>query len=436
MISIWKKRLSKSGKPYYKNTLTNESKWKVPNKNGILREFEESNNTFIIYIPDVYLNVKKKNSESLEFSPTKINIDRKYIHGDQTDGDCIKELIEGAYDIYSSILRLPYETTIICGGQSPAYYCLAMMNFSVYNDQKSNIIILPHSKASQQTTYDKVYMENMKYCDRLKEKGIELKNNIIIIDSIHSGVGILALESALKHCYPHIKVSKYSINDDHHMTDVRKYNFRCQAIFSDYFPRIVNSYPAQNFDDSTNFITNFINLDNPIAEMIVDIARNYPYIKVEDTEWYQLNNIITPEIEAARIKYKIQQEKLKQYQLEKEDSIRVAKETALASSKTFEPIKIINRYGSYVYQCPICNNQYDTKLVLQDKWECQHAWNCPNQYRENIRPLDFQKDILSVAPEPMMHSLLAQTIQGWGPTAPTTGEWNRRPQQWGDLSMG
>ena len=69
MISIWKKKKSrKSGKPYYTNTLTNESKKIVPNRNGILREIKESGNTFIIYIPNVYL--KKYNSDySLEFAP-------------------------------------------------------------------------------------------------------------------------------------------------------------------------------------------------------------------------------------------------------------------------------------------------------------------------------------------------------------------------------
>ena len=67
MISIWKKmKSSKSGKPYYKNILTKESKWKVPNKNGILRELKEYNNIFIIYIP----NVNKYNLDySLEYAP-------------------------------------------------------------------------------------------------------------------------------------------------------------------------------------------------------------------------------------------------------------------------------------------------------------------------------------------------------------------------------
>ena len=357
--------------------MTNESKWTVPNKNGTLRQFQdESDNIFIMYIP----NVKESytNLDSIKFSPNQIDIPTKYV-SDQTIGDCIKELIEGSYDIYSSILSLPYETSIICGGQSPAYYCLAMMNFTIYNE-KANIIILPHSKSGQQTKYYEIYAENMTYCDRLKEKGIQLKKNVIIIDSIHSGVGILSLEQALKDCYPNINVGKISINDQHQIPVDRKYNFRCQARFSDNFPRIVNSYHPRFFHDATNFITDFINLDNPIAEMIVDIAKEYPEIKVEDTEWYKLNNIITSEIEAEKTRYKIEQERLKQYQLEKEESARVAKETALASAKTFEPIKTKIRAGLDIYQCPICKNECNTKR------ECEHAWTCPNQYRKIIFP--------------------------------------------------
>ena len=41
----------------------------------------------------------------------------------------------------------------------------------------------------------------------------------------------------------------------------------------------------------------FINLEkNPISEMIIDIAKNYPEINVENTLWYKLNNEITDKI--------------------------------------------------------------------------------------------------------------------------------------------
>ena len=56
MISVWKKNKSrKSRKPYYTNILTNESKWKVPDKNGSLQKFQDESNTFIMYIPNTYL---------------------------------------------------------------------------------------------------------------------------------------------------------------------------------------------------------------------------------------------------------------------------------------------------------------------------------------------------------------------------------------------
>jgi len=39
------------------------------------------------------------------------------------------------------------------------------------------------------------------------------------------------------------------------------------------------------------------------------------------------------------------------------------KETALASADAFEPIKI-NKYGSDVYVCPVCDSQYNTRNVF------------------------------------------------------------------------
>ena len=85
-----------------------------------------------------------------------------------------------------------------------------MMNFKIYNPDLVNIIILPHSKGGQKSE-DQV-KENTEYCERLKEKGIKLNRNVVIIDGVHSGTGILALESALKHCYQNIYVVKIAIN--------------------------------------------------------------------------------------------------------------------------------------------------------------------------------------------------------------------------------
>ena len=113
---------------------------------------------------------------------------------DQTMGDCIKELIEASYRIYNNLLIIGVPTTIICGGQSPAYYCLAMMNFSIFDPTKVNIVILTHSKGGEKSNNQ--YIENCEYSKRLFEKNFDIRNNVVIIDGVHSGVGILALESA------------------------------------------------------------------------------------------------------------------------------------------------------------------------------------------------------------------------------------------------
>jgi hypothetical protein len=42
---------------------------------------------------------------------------------------------------------------------------------------------------------------------------------------------------------------------------------------------------------------------NPIAEMITSVAKDYPKIQVQDTEWYKLNNEITPQIALEKVKW-------------------------------------------------------------------------------------------------------------------------------------
>jgi len=85
-----------------------------------------------------------------------------------------------------------------------------MMNFSIFNPDLVNIVILPHSKGGM-CSEDQM-SENATYCKRLNEKNIILNKNVVIIDGVHSGTGILALTSALKHCFPSINVYKIAIN--------------------------------------------------------------------------------------------------------------------------------------------------------------------------------------------------------------------------------
>ena len=233
--------------------------------------------------------------------PRKLDIDFGIVTY-QTIGDCIKELIEASHDIYDRLLKkaAKHPITIVCGGQSPAYYCLAMMNFSIFNPELVNIVILPHSKGGTKSKLKDQTSENEKYCERLKEKNILINKNIVIIDGVHSGTGILALESALQNCFGPINVYKIALNAQKGIAKIRvneEIILPCEPKFSDVFPRLVSHFLPGEFHNSSKFITSFINIEaNPVAEMIIDIAKNYPTIKVEDTQWYKLNNEDTPEI--------------------------------------------------------------------------------------------------------------------------------------------
>ena len=305
----------------------------------------------------------------------------------QTISECIKELIVNSYEIYNNLLIKARATnkpiSIICGGQSPSYYCLAMMNFSIFNEHLVNIIVLPHSKHGERTSDQ--YQENIKYCERLKEKNIILNDNVVIIDGVHSGVGILALESALKHCYRNIEVTKIAINTDYGINKIyvdQVYALPCEAVFSDAFPRLVMPFYPREFNNRTiSFITEFINIhDNPIAEMIIDIAKNFPSIQVEHNEWFILNNQINStkrairdrliererEIEAKRIEREAERERkieAKRIEREAESSIinqvrerreQIEKDKGNVTETHYTPIVLSNSTRNKIYQCPIC----------------------------------------------------------------------------------
>ena len=180
-------------------------------------------------------------------------------------GDCVKELIEASYKIYHDLLSYTqkHPITIVCGGQSPSYYCLAMMNFSIYQPELVNIVVLPHSKAGQKSSQQ--ISENMEYSHRLKEQNINLHNNIVIIDGVHSGTGILALESSLKYTYPNINVSKIAINASPDIAKIpvnQEIILPSQPKFADVFPRLVTPFYPRDFHNSSLFITSFINITN------------------------------------------------------------------------------------------------------------------------------------------------------------------------------
>lgn len=236
--------------------------------------------------------------------PNKINI-----------SECVKDLIEVSYKIYKQLLNEKKPITLICGGQSPAYYCLAMMNFSIYNEKKVNIIVLPHSKTGYT---ENPYEENKDYCIQLQKEKFKINNEVAILDVVYTGNGINALSSALKYCFSNIRnIKKIALNSNYIQTEVdERHNVKCLHDFSDNFPRIVHKYEPIDFKNKP-MITKFINLinykeDNQtkinyIAQMIIDIAKVYKGSEdITQTEWFKLNNYT---IEGGKRKY-IKLEKL------------------------------------------------------------------------------------------------------------------------------
>jgi len=299
----------------------------------------------------------------------------------QTLGDCIKELIEASYTIYANLLGRHKQITIVCGGQSPAYYCLAMMNFKIFNPELVNIIILPHSKGGLQS--EDQLSENIEYCNRLKENNIQLKKHVVIIDGVHSGTGILALESALIHCFKGINVYKIAINAMKGIAKIpvdEEIILPCEVKFSDTFPRLVTSFHPIYFHDRTKFITKFINLEtNPVAEMIIDIAQGYPETKVEDTQWYKLNNKITPEIELLKEERREEERRYWQRRAaERREAER--REAQRREGGIFKPIVLTNPKR---YQCPICKTITGIAAPLhpEDTSLFSHKFDCPNKFK-------------------------------------------------------
>jgi hypothetical protein len=256
-----------------------------------------------------------------------------------------------------------------------------MMNFKIFNPELVNIVILPHSKGGQKSQ-DQV-SENIEYCERLKEKaphhpGFPLNNNVVIIDGVHSGTGILALESALEHCFPSIKVYKIAINVNEGIAEIPVNEvivLPCEPKFSDVFPRLVTAFRPQDFKDKSKFITNFIDVEtNHVAEMIIDIARDFPEVHVENTEWYKLNNEITEEIALLKEQLAAEERRL-------EELRRIAEEARVQSGLQegyFKPIVLTNPKR---YKCPICKKITGTAVLSnpEDTSLFTHNYDCPNK---------------------------------------------------------
>ena len=305
-------------------------------------------------------------------NPVHINYNNE-INIHLTLSECIKELLISSYKIYNEIIKSNIPTTLVCGGQSPAYFCLAMLNFDIYDQKLCDIIILPHSKGGQKST-DQIE-ENKQYCERLNEKNIVFKKNVIILDGVHSGTGINALQSALLYYNHNLNIHKYAINTDEYIAKnpvTKTYIVKSEPLFSDTFPRIVKSFHPREFYDSSKFITKFINiLTNPIAEMIIDLAKLYNKKNIDDVLWIQLNHVLTEDIKKKKMELN-----------ENENKLSIQKKNR---GIKFKPINKFNSNNKKVYQCPHCLSvsgtlavemPYDTSLFSHNIY-CKYKYSIP-----------------------------------------------------------
>ncbi len=292
----------------------------------------------------------------------------------QTLSESVQELIEGSYEIYTYLKAKPYANTLVCGGQSPAYYCLAMRHFPTYDAEKVDLVVLPHSKGGVKSC-DPV-AENRAYAARLVERGIQVRSSVTIIDGVHTGVGILALEAALKWCYAGLQVEKIAINAVPGVAAIpvdREYIFASEPKFADSFPRLVVPFHPSDFHDGQKFHPEFNLKSNPLAQMIIDIARTYPERPVQESPWFILNHIVTPEILIARAIRAV---------ADAEEQARLAGIRAAEQEEqrlkdiggTFIPVDLHDHDG-YKIQCPECLFVSGTLLLLT------HQYNCPNRYK-------------------------------------------------------
>jgi len=119
---------------------------------------------------------------------------------------------------------------------------------------------------------------------------------------------------------------------------------------------------------------------NPVAEMIIDIAKYYPEIVVENTQWYKVNNEITSEIERERERKREREEELiiiqERREREIEEELRIKEEGGY-----FSPIVLTNPKR---YKCPICNaiSGTDAPKNPEDASLFVHYFDCINKFKK------------------------------------------------------
>ena len=173
------------------------------------------------------------------------------------------EVIKVSTEIYRFLLLLAeskkQSISLVCAGQSPAYFALAMLNLKIYRPEIVEIVVLPYSKKGAVGHINK---ESDIYKIRLDEAGVCLRHRIIIFDYILSGVGILSLKKTLEICYPDAAIGLISINQSgctHSIPVYKQFTVPCMSFLLYRQERIVQLYPPTSFLEEKIAI-GFINL--------------------------------------------------------------------------------------------------------------------------------------------------------------------------------
>jgi hypothetical protein len=183
-----------------------------------------------------------------------------------------EEVIKVSNEIYRFVLLLAESKkqyiSLVCAGQSPAYFALAIMNLKIYRPEIVEIVVLPYSKKGAAGNISK---ESDIYKLRLDEVGVHLRPRIIILDYILSGVGILSLKKTLENCYPDSSIGLISINQSgctHSIPVYKQFTTSCMSFLLYRQERIVQHYTPLSFLEEKLHI-GFINLETDMLASLV-----------------------------------------------------------------------------------------------------------------------------------------------------------------------
>ena len=225
-------------------------------------------------------------------------------------GLAVKELIEVSHKIYADLLAERKQITVICGGNSAAYFCYAMSCLPIYNPDRVNFFVLPYSKGRDVWQWKEQQENNEHYCARFHEwlaehKPPKMYKSIVYLDQIYRGIGLYSVRHMVEHCFAAIHGVEHSrviaINPPGKvpsMAGVDKVYFTYLVyLFPELMPRLVSHYPPSSFPIPGSLEPYFIGVKtNPFLPMIKSCAAEFPEKPIKENPWYTLNMAIPPEI--------------------------------------------------------------------------------------------------------------------------------------------